>query len=70
MLVGENEPPLTEAVQLPELAPPEMIPFSEISEFTQLPEGASTVIITRGKTSTRLVSTLSPHSLLRVRVNG
>ena len=55
---------------MPELAPPEMVPFSEISEFTQLPEGASTVIITRGKTSTKPVNTLSPHSFLRVRVNG
>ena len=70
LLVGENEPPLTDAVQIPELVPPEMVPFNKISEFTQLPTGASTVILTCGKTSTEPDNILSPHSLLKVRVNG
>ena len=70
LLVGENEPPLTEAVQMPELVPPEMVPFNKISEFKQLAFGAEAVTTTSGKTSTEPDNTLSPHSLLRVRVNG
>ena len=66
--LGENDPPVTEEVQVPCVVPPLMVPDKAISSLTQLTPGPETVKITAGYISIQPDNTLSPHSLLKVRV--
>ena len=68
MLLGENIPPVIDAFQIPDEAPPVMEPFSAILVFKQLAVGPEADICTAVFTVILLEKVLLPHSLVRVKV--
>ena len=65
---GENVPPVIDAVQVPDVVPPEIEPIKGIFVFKQVALGPDADIWTAGFTVILLENVLLPHSLVRVSV--